>query len=190
MENCRKLVLFPVDQFYAIVGSIALTMEGGPYSLTIADICNEKSSATHGAREHLHRPGKIYLSAVEFYSLRDNTQKVCSNLNTVHLALRDIRGIIDYHPEHFQGNPLKRLEHKERRLREGSVRFCLHEHVFFGVADESDIYRLGEQFIGLSKLRIEEVPETENLSLPGFLEMIGCRQPDYMAVNLAGVFHS
>jgi hypothetical protein len=34
----------------------------------------------------------------------------------------------------------------------------------------------------LSKLRIEEVPETENLSLPGFLEMIGCRQPDYMAV--------
>ncbi len=190
MDNARKLVIFPVDQFYAIVGTITMAMQEGPYSLTLADICNEKSSATHDARDHMHRPGKIYLTAAEFYSLRDNKQKVCSTMSAVHLALKDIRGVIDFYPDRFQGNPLKRQEHKERNLREGSVQYSLHEHVLLGVADESDIYRYSEQFLGLSRLRIKELPDTEDLFLPGFLEMIGCPKPDYMAVNLANVFHS
>lgn len=190
MESSRKLVFFPIDQFYAIVGTITMDIDGGPYSTTLADICNEKSSATHAAREHLHRHGKIYLTETEIYSLRDNTQLVCSAMKTVHLALKDVRAVFDYHPERFQGNPLKRLEYKERKLREGSVRFSLHDHVLCGVADESDIYRYSEQFLGLSQVRIEEVPEMMNLSLPGFLEMIGCPPPDYLAVHLGNVFHS
>lgn len=190
MENGRKLVIFPTDQFYAIIGTIILAMADGPYSLTLADICNEKSSATHGAREHLHRPGKIYLTGAEIYSLRDNTQKICSTMKTLHLALKDVRAIIDFHPERFQGNPLKRQEHKERKLREGSVCFSLHEHVLRGVADESDIYRLSEQFLGLSRLQMESMPEVTKLSLPGFFEMIGCPTPDYMAVHMSNVFHS
>jgi hypothetical protein len=54
----------------------------------------------------------------------------------------------------------------------------------------SDIYRFTDKFIGLSGLRIEETPATEDRSLPDFLARIGCRHPDYMAVNLANVFHS
>lgn len=188
MENGRKLVFFPVDQFYAIVGRISMAED--PFSLTIADICNDKSSATHGARDHLHRPGRVYLSAAEFYSLRDNGQKVCNTLNVVHLALKDIRAVIDFNPERFKGNQFKRQEHEERKLVVGSLQFSLHEHVLCGVADELDIYRRSEQFLGLSRLRIEEVPGMGNLSLPGFLEKIGCPLPDYMAVNLAKVFHS
>jgi hypothetical protein len=194
MENTRKVVLFPVDQFYAAVGNITMTVD--PYRLTLTDICNDMTSATHGARDHHHRSGTIYLSSVEFYSLRDNTQKVCRTLNVVHLAVKNIRGIIDFYPERFEGNPLKRQEHLERKLEEGSVRFPLHDHVLYGVANELDIYRLSDiyrftdKFIGLSSLRIEETPATENLSLPGFLERIGCRHPDYMAVNLANVLHS
>ena len=72
----------------------------------------------------------------------------------------------------------------------GSLRFLLHDHVLSGEAEEADIYRLSEKFLGLSKLQVEEFPEMANLSLPGFLEMVGCRQPDYMAVNLARVYHS
>lgn len=191
MENSRKLVIFPADQFFAVVGTITMPgMGGGPYSMTIADICNDKSSATHGAREHLHRPGRIYLSEVECYSLHDNTRKVCSNLDTLHLGLKDIRGVIDFHPENFKGNPAKRQEQQERTLKLGLVKFNLHEHVLSGVAEEMDIYRLSDKFIGLSSLKVEEFPETGNLSLPSFLERIGCGQLYYMAVNLASVFHS
>lgn len=191
MESERKLVIFPVDQFFAVVGTITMPeIGGGPYSLTLADICNDKSSATHASREHLHRPGRIYLSQVECYSLNDNTRKVCSSMSTVHLGLKDIRGVIDYHPEKFKGNPAKRQEQQERMLKMGSVKFHLHEHVLSGVAEELDIYRLSEKFIGLSSLKVEELPETEDLSLPSFLGRIGCGQPNYMAVNLANVFHS
>jgi hypothetical protein len=188
MENSRKLVLFPVDQFYAVVGTISMAED--PYSLTITDIFNDKSSATHGARDHLHRPGRIYLSNAEFYALKDNRRKVCCNLDTVHLAMKDVRAVIDFFPDRFKGNPLKRKEYEERKVVAGSVRFSLHAHVLSGVADERDIYRQSEQFIGLTRLRVEEVPVTDRLSLPGFLELIGCQQPDYMAVNLARVFHS
>ena len=117
-------------------------------------------------------------------------------MDVVHYAVKNIRGVIDFFPERFEGNPAKRQEHKERNLEEGSVRFPLHNHVFSGVADEleiyrlSDIYRFSDKFIGLSRLRMEETAEAGNLSLPSFMEMVGCRQPDYMAVNLANVFHS
>ena len=194
MENTRKILFFPVDQFYAVAGTITMAVD--PYRVTLTDICNDMTSATHRARDHHHRSGTIYLTDVEFYALRNNRQKVCRNLDVVHLAVKNIRGIIDFFPERFEGNPVKRQEHKDRNQEEGSVRFPLHDHVFSGVAEEleiyrlSDIYRFSDKFIGLSRLRMEETAETENLSLPGFLEMIGCRQPDYMAVNLANVFHS
>jgi hypothetical protein len=194
MNNVRKVVLFPVDQFYAVVGTI--TMATDPYRLTLTDICNDMTSSTHSARDHHHRSGTIYLSAVEFYSLRNNTQKVCCTMDVIHLAVKSIRGIVDFYPERFEGNPVKRQENIERNLDVGSVRFPLHDHVLHGVANELDIYRLSDiyrftdKFIGLSKLLIEDVPAAENLTLPGFLESIGCRHPDYMAVNLANVFHS
>lgn len=194
MECARKIVLFPVDQFYAVVGTVTMTID--PYRLTLTDICNDMTSATHRARDHHHRSGTLYLTEVEFYSLRDNSRRVSRALDIVHLAVKNIRGIIDFYPERFEGNPLKRHEHQERNPEEGSVRFPLHEHVLSGVAGEldiyrlSDIYRFSDKFLGLSRLRVEETPETENLSLPGFLDHIGCRQPDYMAVNLANVFHS
>jgi hypothetical protein len=193
MENTRKVVLFPVDQFYAVVGTITMAVD--PYRLTLTDICNDMTGATHGPRDH-HHSGTLYLSAVEFYSLRNNAQKVCGTLDVVYVAVKSIRGIIDYDPERFEGNPLKRQEHQERKLEEGSVKFPLHDHVLYGVADEldifrlSDIYRFTDKFIGLSRLRIEEASAMDNLSLPDFLHRIGCRQPDYMAVNLANVFHS
>jgi hypothetical protein len=188
MENSRKLVLFPIDQFYAVVGTISMAED--PYSLTITDICADKSSGTHGARDHLHRPGRIYLSGTEFYALKDNRQRVCRSLDTVHLATKNIRAAIDFYPDRYKGNPFKRREFEERSMVEGSLRFALHAHVLSGVADERDIYRRSEQFIGLSRLRVEEEPATDRLSLPGFLESIGCRQPEYMAVTLARVIHS
>lgn len=194
METTRKVVLFPADQFYAVVGTITMAVD--PYRLTLTDICNDMTSATHGARDHHHRSGTIFLSSVEFYALNDNTQKVCRTLESVHLAVKTIRGIVDFYPERFEGNPVKRQEHIERNLAVGSIRFPLHNHVLHGVANELDIYRLSDiyrftdKFIGLSNLRIDEVPAMNNLSLPGFLERIGCRHPDYMAVNLANVFHS
>jgi hypothetical protein len=194
MDKSRKVVLFPVDQFYAIVGTF--TMPVDPYRLTLTDICNDMTSATHGARDHLHRPGTVFLTSVEFYSLRDNTQKVCQTLDIIHMAVKNIRGIVDFHPELFEGNPIKRQEYVERKPQPGSVSFPLHDHVLHGVADEyeiyrlSDIYRFTDKFIGLSGLRIEETPATEDRSLPDFLARIGCRHPDYMAVNLANVFHS
>jgi hypothetical protein len=194
MEKPRKVVLFPVDQFYAVVGTF--TMPVDPYRLTLTGICNDMTRATHSARDHLHRPGTIYLTSVAFYSLRDNTQKVCQTLDTIHLAVKNLRGIVDFHPELFEGNPIKRQEHEERKPQPGSVRFPLYDHVLYGVADEyeiyrlSDIYRFTDRFIGLSSLQTEETPIAENLSLPGFLARIGCRHPDYMAVNLANVLHS
>jgi len=188
MENDRKLILFPVDQFYAVVGTIRMAED--PYGLSIPDIFNDKSHVTHGAREHLHRPGRIYLSNAEFYALKENRRKVCCALDTVHLAMKDVRAAIDFFPDRYKGNPLKRKEYEERKVVEGNLRFSLHAHVLSGVADEGDIYRRSEQFIGLSRLRVEEVPVTDGLSLPGFLESIGCQQPDYMAVNLSRVFHS
>ena len=194
MEYTRKIVLFPIDQFYAVVGTVTMALD--PYRVTLTDICNDMTSATHQARDHHHRSGTLYLTEVEFYSLRNNAQKVCGSMDIVHLAVKNIRGIIDFHPERFEGNPLKRQEHLDRNLEEGSVCFPLHDHVFCGVANEldiyrlSDIYRFSDKFIGLSRLRLMETPETESLSLSGFFAMIGCRQPDYMAVNLANVFHS
>jgi hypothetical protein len=194
MEYARKIVLFPVDQFYAVVGTVTMALD--PYRVTLTDICNDMTSATHRARDHHHRSGTLYLSAVEFYSLRNNALKVCGSMETIHLAVKNIRGIIDFYPERFEGNPVKRQEHLDRKLEEGSVCFPLHEHVFCGVAAEldiyrlSDIYRFSDKFIGLSRLSVEVVPETDNLSLPAFLKSIGCRPPDYMAVNLANVFHS
>jgi len=188
MEFARRLVVFPTDQFYAVVGTAV--METDPYRLTIPDICNERSSATHGAREHLHRPGKIYLRDADFYLLEDNTQKVCCGMESVHLPLKGIRAILDFHPERYQGNASKRQEYEERRVVEGALHFVLHAHVVSGVADQKEIYRRSEEFIGLTRIEIRDLPETSGLSLPGFLELIGCSQPDYMAVNLANVFHS
>lgn len=194
MEKTRKIVMFPVDQFYAIVGTLTLGID--PYRVTLTDICNDMTSATHRARDHHHRSGTLYLTGVEFYSLRNNTQKVCGTLNIIHLAVKNIRGLIDFNPERFEGNPVKRQEHHERNLEEGSVCFPIHDHVLCGAASEldiyrlSDIYRFSDKFIGLSKLRLLETPATEQLTLPGFLAMIGCQEPDYMAVNLGNVFHT
>lgn len=193
MQNTRKVVLFPVDQFFAVVGTITMAVD--PYRLTLTDICNDMTGATHGPRDH-HHSGTLYLSSAEFYSLRDNTQRVSLALDVVHVAVKNIRGIVDFFPEFFEGNPHKRHEHNERNLEKGSIKFPLHDHVLHGVADEldifrlSDIYRFTDKFIGLSNLRIEEIPATENLSLPDFLGRIGCHHPNYMAVNLANVFHS
>ncbi len=188
MENRRKLVLFPADQFYAVVGTITMTED--PYGMSLSDIFNDKSHGTHGAREHLHRPGRLYLSAVEFYALNDNAQRVCSRLDCVHLRLGDIRAVIDFFPDRYRGNELKRQEYGERKVLEGSLSFTLHGHVLSGATDERDIYRRSEEFIGLTRLRVEEMPDTEGLSLLGFLELIGCPPPGYMAVNLGNVFHS
>ena len=194
MANVRKVVLFPVDQFYAVVGILTMPIEA--YRVTLTDICNDMTSATHSARDHLHRPGTLFLTSAEFYSLHDNTRKVCQTLDVIHMAVKNIRGIIDFNPELFEGDPVKRREHSERNLQPGSVSFPLHDQLLHGVADEyeiyrlSDIYRFTDKFIGLSRLHIEEPPETENNSLPSFLDRIGCQHPEYMAVNLANVFHS
>lgn len=194
MVQTRKVVLFPVDQFYAVVGVLSMPMD--PYRVSLTDICNDMTSATHSARDHLHRPGTLYLTSAKFYSLHDNSLQVCESLVEIHLAVKNVRGVIDFHPEHFEGDPVKRREHSERKPRPGSVRFPLHNQVLYGVADEyeiyrfSDIYRFTDKFIGLSKLHIEEPQPLGALSLAGFLDRIGCRYPDYMAVNLANVFHS
>lgn len=133
MSKTRKVVLFPVDQFYAIVGTF--TMPVDPYRLSLTDICNDMTSATHGARDHLHRPGTIYLSSVEFCSLRDNTQKVSQTRGVIHLAVKNIRGIVDFHPELFEGDPIKRQEYEERKPQPEGVRVPLHDDVLHGVAD-------------------------------------------------------
>ena len=194
MESSRKVVLFPVDQFYAVVGTFNLPVHA--YRVTLTDICNDMTSATHSARDHLHRPGTLYLTEAEFFSRHDNTQKVCQTLDIIHMAVKNIRAIIDFHPERFEGDPVKRQEHRERQLQLGRVSFPIHDHVLHGIADEyeiyrlSDIYRFTDKFIGLSQLHIDEGPMPDHLSLSVFLQRIGCRHPEYMAVNLANVFHS
>jgi hypothetical protein len=193
MQNTRKIVLFPVAQFYAVVGTITMVMD--PYRLTLTDICNDMTGATHFVGDH-HHSGTVYLSSVEFYSLRDNAQRACTTLDVAYFAVKNIRGVIDFHPERFEGNPHKRQEHAERKLEVGTVKFPLYDHVFCGIADELDIYRLSDiyrftdKFLGLSRLSIEEIPKTGELPLPDFLHGIGCGHPGYMAVNLANVFHS
>lgn len=193
MENTRKVVIFPVDQFYAIVGNI--TMSGDPYRMRLTDICNDMAGATHNDHDHRHS-GTIYLSSAEFYSMENNQQKVCCTLTVGHLAVKNIQGVIDFYPDRFKGNPHKRYEHHERHLKEGKVKFRLNDHVLNGVADEfdisrySDVYRFADKFIGLHKLHVVETPATEVLSLSGFMENIGCRFPDYMAVNLSNAFYA
>ncbi|HEY6838985.1 MAG TPA: hypothetical protein VI389_09600, partial [Geobacteraceae bacterium] len=76
MDAARKLVIFPTDQFYAVIGNITLPVN--PYSMSLTDILTDQSAMTHRKGDHEHRPGKIFLSEAECYGLFDNTQRVCS----------------------------------------------------------------------------------------------------------------
>lgn len=183
----RKVIVFPTSQFSAVIGKVTLPED--PYSLTIPDILNDKSSATHHAREHLHRPGKIYLSEIEAFSLGYDRRRVCHSLKTIHLSVEHVAAVVDYFPDKYRGNREKRLEYRERKVVEDELQFVLQDHVICGVADQREIYRRSESFIGLSRLRFEESPQ-DRFSLPDFFAEVGCPLPEYMAVNLARVFHS
>jgi len=183
----RKVIVFPTSQFSAVIGEITLGED--PFALTLPDILNDKSSATHQAREHLHRSGKIFLSEVEAFSLGNDRRRICHSLKTVHLPVNQVATVVDYFPDKYRGNREKRLEYRERKVVEDDLRFVLQDHVICGVADQKEIYRRSECFLGLSRLRFEEAPR-DQFSLPDFFEEVGCPLPEYMAVNLARVFHS
>ncbi|HYS43095.1 MAG TPA: hypothetical protein VEM32_03850, partial [Geobacteraceae bacterium] len=63
MDTARKLVIFPVDQFYALVGNVTLPKD--PYGITLTDILNDRSALTHRQGDHEHRPGRIFLTDAE-----------------------------------------------------------------------------------------------------------------------------
>lgn len=188
MEMARKIVLFSTNQFYAIVGTIR--MRENPYSLSMPDIFNNKSSATHRARDHEHKPGKIFLSDTEFYALNDNTERVCRSITSIHISLKDMRAAIDFHPEKHQGSAMRRKEYAEGVTATEIVRFTLHAHALSGMADRGEIYRRSERFVGINGVHIDDVAKSAGPTLPEFLERIGCPQPEHMAVHLGNVLHS
>lgn len=188
MEFSRRLVLFPSDQFYAVVGDVRLQED--PYQVSIPDIFNEKSRMTHWARDHEHRSGKLFLSNTAFYDLADNRRRVCPTMTTAHLPLASLRAVADYHPENYIGSEAKRLEFEERISTPSQMRFTLNRHTLEGTVCDLEVYRRSEQFVGVSRLRVMDHPTGPHLSLPAFFEEIGCPQPEYMAVHLGNVFHS
>lgn len=188
MENSRRLVLFPTDQFYAIVGTIR--MREDPYLLSIPDIFNDKSAATHWARDHEHKPGKLFLSETTFFSLYDNTQRACPSIPAIHISLKNVRGAIDLHPGRYQGNDEKRKEYGERTTSTEIMRFTLHDHALSGMVDMREVYRRSEQFVGVNGLHIDDQRRSSALTLPEFLDHIDCPHPEYMAVHLGNALHT
>ena len=189
MDKARKLVIFPVDQLYALVGNV--TLDRDPYGITLTDIFNERSALTHRQGDHEHHPGRIFLTDAELYSLHDNTRRVCTAMTEIFIPLHQIRAVVDIHPERYQGNPEKRREAQVREHRSRELLFVLHGHSVRGVADELEVYRKRDHFIGLTGVGIVEKPVTAaGLSLPEFLRHIACPPPDFMVVNLRSVIHS
>ncbi len=187
--DARKLVIFPVDQFYAVVGNVTLSQD--PYGISLTDILNERSGMTHRKGNHEHRPGRIFLSAAEFYALDDNSRRICTAMTEVYIPVRQIRAAADVHPERYQGNPDKRRESEDRVRRHRELHFALHGHAMSGMADALEVYRKSEHFVGLTAISIdEETPPLAGVSLPEFLRRLGCPPPDFMAVNLRCVIHS
>jgi len=188
MDLSRKLVIFPVDQFFAIVGFIRMVED--PYSLSIPDIFNHKSEQTHGARDHEHKPGRIFLQDVQFYSLKDNSREICQSLTHIHIATKDVRAVIDFHPERFKGRDALRMEAEERIIDEERMLVALHGHVISGDVHPWAVYRSSHEFVGMSTVTIDEPDESHGLSLPAFLQFIGCPSPNYMAIHLGQTIHS
>lgn len=188
METTRKIVLFPTDRFFAIVGNLWLPQN--PYLLSLPDIFNEKSCATHRARDHVHRPGRIFLSELELYSLQNPRRRICREMEQGHIGVGDIAAVVDFHPEKYRGNAEKRKEYRERKVQTEVLRFSLHQQVFSGAADSLEVYRRSEEFLGVSQLRLSPPDDPTVLPAGDFLESIQCSQPQFMAVNLGQVFHS
>lgn len=188
MEFSRRLVFFPTDQFYAVVGDVRLRED--PYQLSIPDIFNEKSRMTHWARNHEHRSGKLFLSNTVFYDLTDNRRRVCPGMTTTHLPLASLRAVADYHPGHYVGSEAKRLEFEERISTPALLRFTLHGHTLEGTVCDLEVYRRSEQFVGVSRLRVVDDEADSALSLPAFFDHIDCPRPEYLAVHLGNIFHS
>jgi hypothetical protein len=189
MDVTRKLVIFPVDQFYVVVGNVTLPKD--PYGISLTDILNDRSALTHRQGDHEHRPGRIFLTDAECYALHDNTRRICTAMIEVFVPVRQIRAVIDVHPERYQGNADKRRESQERVRRNRELLFALHGHTLHGAAETLEVYRKSDQFVSLTGVTINEEPAgAAGLSLPGFLHQIGCPPPDFMAVNLGCVIHS
>ena len=188
MNASRKLVIFPVDLFYAIVGNV--TMPQDPHGLSLTDILDDRSAMTHPKENHEHRPGRIFLTGAELYAPDDNTRRLCTAMTAIYIPVHLIRAAVDVHPEHYQGNPSKRLESRARVRRPRQLHFALHGHTVSGEADALEVYRKSEQFVGITAITIDEEQSAAGLSLPEFLRRIGCPPPDFMAVNLRYVIHS
>jgi hypothetical protein len=189
MDAGRKLVIFPVDQFYAVVGNVTLPKD--PYGISLIDVLNERSALTHRQGDHEHRPGRIFLTDAEFYTLHDNTRRICTVMTEIFIPVQQVRAVVDVHPERYQGSADKRRESQERVRRSRELLFALHGHAVRGVAEALEIYRKSDQFVGLTRVAIDEEPATTNgLSLTAFLHHLGCPPPDFMAVNLRRVIHS
>lgn len=188
MNTTRKIVVFPTSKFFAIVGTI--TMAEDPYDMSLTDICNFKSHATHHAREHEHKPGKLFLTDTEFYSLKDNSQRQCVDLDQIHIALKDIEAIIDVEPAYFTGNKEKRAEQEQRYATKEKIRFVLRSHVISGSVDSQKVYRNSGAFVSISHVSIDDADNSSNQDLSQFLESIKCPQPAYMAIYLENILHS
>jgi len=189
MDAARRLVIFPVDQFYAVVGNI--TLPKGSYGISLTDILNDRSSLTHRQGDHEHRPGRIFLTDAEFYALHDSTRRICKVMTEVFIPVQQVRAVIDVHPERYQGSADKRREAQERLRRSRELLFALHGHAVRGVAEALEVYRKSEQFVGLTGVAIDEEPATTACpSVLEFLRHLGCPPPDFMAVNLKCVIHS
>ena len=189
MDAARKIVIFPVDQFYALVGNVTLPKD--PYGVSLTDILNDRSALTHRPGDHEHRPGRIFLTGTEFYDLRDNTRRICTVMTEVFIPVQQVRAVVDFHPERYKGSADKRRESQERVRRSRELFFALNGHAVRGVAEALEVYRKSDQFVGLTGIAIAEEPATAaGRSLPEFLRHIGCPPPDFMAVNLRCVIHS
>ena len=189
MDTARKLVIFPVDQFYALVGNVTLPKD--PYGITLTDILNDRSALTHRQGDHEHRPGRIFLTDAEFYALHDNTRRICTVMTEVFIPVQQVRAVVDVHPELYQGSADKRRESQERVRRSRDLTFALHGHAVRGVAEALEVYRKSDQFVGLTGVAIDKEPASAaGLSLAEFLHHIGCPPPDFMAVNLRCIIHS
>jgi hypothetical protein len=189
MEISRKLVIFPIDQFYAIVGN--LTLPEDPYAVSLTDILNDRSAMTHRQGNHEHRSGRIFLDDAECFDLHDNTRRICAKMTEVYIPVHQIRAAIDVHPEHYRGNADKRRESEERRRRHRDLLFPLHGHTVRGVADVLEVYRKSDHFVGLTEVAIDDEPVTSaGVSLSKFLHHLSCPPPDFIAVNLKCVIHS
>ncbi|PLX83492.1 MAG: hypothetical protein C0617_11220 [Desulfuromonas sp.] len=188
MSSARRLILFPKDQFFAVVGTI--TLPDDPYALTIPDIFNEQSSATHWARDHMHRSGKVYLTDTEFFALNDPQRRICPSMTTAHIDVNDLLAVTDYHPDRYLGNDAKRQEYEERKTQMEPIRFLLRAHTFNGIADSQEIYRKSDSFVNITDISIDYAGVAPSFSLASFLRRIGGPTPNHMAVHLGNILHS